>query len=217
MNTTKFVLLVLLFFSSTSLHGELNNKTSAVNTGSGYKQLSQTEIDGLIQIREEEKLAGDVYLALYKKWNLRPFSNIEKSERTHMEAMKKLLDQFSIEDPVKNTTPGIFQSKHITDLYNNLVEKGLKTLNDALLVAVEIEELDIADIQEFLSQTSNKDIKVTYQNLIKGSRNHIRAFNRQLVKQGMSYNPVHISKEYYDKIILSRNESGVITDPDFKY
>ena len=101
--------------------------------------------------------------------------------------------------------------------FYRLVEQGLKSLNNALLVAVEIEELDIADIQKFLNKTSNKDIKVTYQNLIKGSRNHIRAFNRQLVKQGISYNPVHISKEYYDKIILSRNESGVITDPDFKY
>jgi len=217
MSVTKTIALIALVLLSNSLHGGVNNESSAGNATSGNTQLSNVEIEGLIQIREEEKLAGDVYLALYEKWNLRPFSNIGKSERTHMEAIKKLLDQFSIEDPVKDSKPGIFQSKHITELYNNLVEKGLKSLNDALLVAVEIEELDIADIQNFLRQTSNKDIKITYQNLIKGSRNHLRAFNRQLVKRGISYNPVHISKEYFDKTVSSRNESGAITDPDFKY
>jgi hypothetical protein len=217
MRTANIIVLVSLLFLSTSLQGGVHNESPSASTDGGYKQLSQAEIDGLIQIREEEKLAGDVYLALYKKWNLRTFANIEKSERTHMEAMKKLLDQFSIEDPVKSTTPGIFKSKHMTDLYNNLVEKGLKSLNDALLVAAEIEELDIADIQTFLNQTTDNDIKVTYQNLIKGSRNHLRAFNRQLVKRRISYNPVHISKEYFDKIISSRNESGAITDPDFTY
>ena len=195
----------------------VNSTGSAVNSASN-SNLSEIEIQGLVQIREEEKLAGDVYQALYEKWNLRPFSNIEKSERTHMEAIKVLLEKFSIEDPVKTTTPGVFQSDEMTELYNNLVKKGLQSLNDALIVATEIEELDIADIEEYLGKTSNKDIQITYQNLIKGSRNHLRTFNAQLKMRNVTYEPVHISKEYYSKIVESKHETGgSITDPSYKF
>ena len=50
---------------------------------------------------EEEKLAGDVYLALNEKWNLRVFDNIGKAERTHEAAVKTLLNRYSLPDPTK--------------------------------------------------------------------------------------------------------------------
>ena len=39
--------------------------------------------DGLSYMREEEKLARDVYLALYEKWGIRTFLNIAKAEQQH--------------------------------------------------------------------------------------------------------------------------------------
>ncbi|MDP2030099.1 MAG: DUF2202 domain-containing protein [Thiobacillus sp.] len=45
----------------------------------------------LLFMREEEKLARDVYLTLYETWGLAVFSNIASSEQSHMDALLKLL------------------------------------------------------------------------------------------------------------------------------
>ena len=45
--------------------------------------LTESEIQDLVFIREEEKLARDVYDALRLRWGSRVFSNIESSEQTH--------------------------------------------------------------------------------------------------------------------------------------
>ncbi len=62
--------------------------------------LSQEEIDDLVYLREEEKLARDVYLHLYNTWGQWIFENIAASEQQHMDAVKTLLDRYGIHDPV---------------------------------------------------------------------------------------------------------------------
>ena len=61
-------------------------------------QLSDTEIDGILYMREEEKLARDVYLTLSQQWELPIFQNIAGSEATHMEAVSHLLDRYGLTD-----------------------------------------------------------------------------------------------------------------------
>ena len=58
-------------------------------------ELSPVEIEGILFMREEEKLARDVYLKLYDRWELPIFRNIANSEATHMEAIKTLIDRYS--------------------------------------------------------------------------------------------------------------------------
>ena len=212
------ITLLSLFFvlgMSQNTFSAVNEKTNEVKASSAT--LSENERLGLIQIREEEKLAGDVYSTLYKKWGLNPFANIEKSERTHMDAIKRLLDVWNIPDPVTTDSIGVFKSPEMTELYTKLTTKGLQSLDAALSVAAEIEELDIKDIHEFLETTNKDTIKVTYQNLIKGSRNHLRTFTSQLERRGKKYIPTHISKDYYDRIVTSRGETGAIVDPEYKF
>ncbi|NCB02187.1 MAG: DUF2202 domain-containing protein, partial [Spirochaetia bacterium] len=62
--------------------------------------------EGILLMREEEKLARDVYLTLYEKWNLRTFSNIARAEQKHMDAVAYLLSTKGIEDPVKEAKIG---------------------------------------------------------------------------------------------------------------
>jgi len=57
-------------------------------------QLSESEMQGLILMREEEKLARDVYTTLGEKWDLNIFINIAGSEQTHTDAVKYLLDRY---------------------------------------------------------------------------------------------------------------------------
>lgn len=53
--------------------------------------LSAEEIAGLYYMREEEKLAHDVYLNLYDRWGAQVFANIAESETAHTEAVRQLI------------------------------------------------------------------------------------------------------------------------------
>ena len=62
-------------------------------TSIGFVQaasLSDEEVYWLMYMREEEKLARDVYATLYEKWGTRIFNNIRVSEQRHMDAVKAL-------------------------------------------------------------------------------------------------------------------------------
>ena len=171
--------------------------------------LSDLEKSDLIFIREEEKLARDVYIALYQKWNMPIFQNIAKSEETHMTTMGVLLDKYNIQDPVTTVTPGVFQNQELQNLYVSLVQQGESSLEQALMVGATIEDLDIKDIQEALENTEKADIQNAYQNLARGSRNHLRAFNRQFEeKTNTSYQAQYISHEELTEILNSPQENG---------
>jgi len=166
-----------------------------------YQDLSDEERAGLIQMREEEKLARDVYLTLFDKWGHQVFSNIANSEQRHMDAVKSLLDKYGLTDPVVNNTVGVFTNSHMTELYNALIQKGSTGVVDALLVGATIEDLDIYDLNVFLAQTDNEDIQAVYQNLTKGSRNHMRAFVSALGAYGAVYTAQYLSQEEVNRII----------------
>ena len=173
-------------------------------------ELSEAEIEGLILMREEEKLARDVYLTLGETWELEIFFNIAESEQTHTDAIKDLLDRYGIEDPVKDDGVGVFTSPVLAELYEALVTQGEKSLVDALIVGATVEDLDINDLSELLEETDNADIIVVYENLSKGSRNHLRAFVSQIESRDGEYSPQYISQEIYDQILSSNQERGTI-------
>ncbi len=173
------------------------------------EKLSEKEIKGIIRMREEEKLARDVYRKLSTMWNLRIFSNITKSEQVHLDAVKLLIDRYNLEDPVKSDEIGVFSSEEFEKLYKKLIDKGSKSVVDALQVGMMIEDIDIYDLQEALKESDNKDIKFVYDLLLLGSRNHMRAFYRNLKKSGGDYSPKYISKEEFKKIISSPMERGM--------
>lgn len=156
--------------------------------------LTEEEVDSLLLMREEEKLARDVYTVLYQKWGLRIFSNIATSEQRHMDSVKVLLDRYGIQDPVKDNQTGKFTSPELAKLYDELVERGAKSLLDALIVGANIEELDIKDLIESSSKTDKADIKMVYDNLKRGSENHLEAFIRQITLRGGSYTSKYITE-----------------------
>ncbi len=172
-------------------------------------ELNEEEKQWLIQMREEEKLARDVYLALGQQRWTRIFSNIANSEQTHTDAIKDLLDRYQIEDPIKEDTYGVFTSPVLRNLYTILLEQGKKSLLDALIVGATIEDLDIKDLQELTKTTDNEDIILTYTNLEKGSRNHLRAYVKQIQKNWWTYTPQYISQTEYETILSSAQENGL--------
>lgn len=165
------------------------------------QDISESEEKKLKYMREEEKMAHDFYVIMYEKWGLRPFSNISKAEQRHMSVVKSMLDKYSIQDPVKDLTQGIFSNSDIKVMYENLLEQGNKSAIDALKAGAEIEEVDIADLMKAIDNTDNKDLKLVYNNIMNGSYNHLRAFVRVLDRRGVEYVPKHLDKNMFDEII----------------
>ncbi len=171
--------------------------------------LSQEEIDGLLYMREEEKLARDVYLTLYERWGTPVFNNIARSEQTHTDTVKELLDRYGLPDPAEGQDVGQFSNPDLQALYDQLVAQGSQSEIDALKVGAAIEEIDILDLEERLAQTDKEDIRLVYENLMAGSRNHLRAFVSVLEMRGESYAPQYLDQATYDAIVSSSVEPGM--------
>lgn len=174
--------------------------------------LSADEIAGLMEMREEEKLARDVYLSFYETHGQIIFKNIAKSEDAHTRAVLHLINGFGLTDPAMQN-PGEFNNDLFTTLFNDLSEKGNANLTEALKVGAFIEEYDIADLQELLEKTENVTIKRVYGNLLRGSKNHIRAFSNLLKSMGETYTPTVISEEEY-RLILNESAGTANTVSD---
>ena len=126
---------------------------------------------------EEEKLARDVYLVMYDLWGANIFANISESEQRHMDPIQRLITRYGLTDPVADDVIGTFTDPDLQELYDDLIEAGEVSLEEALKVGVAIEELDIADLEQALKETDKRNIERVFQNLLNGSNNHLDAFN----------------------------------------
>lgn len=185
--------------------------SSGAGTGSNTgteEDLSAEEIAGLLYMREEEKLAHDVYVALFNVWGVQVFANIAESETEHTEAVRQLILSHGLPDPAATTAPGVFVNPDLQALYDKLVAMGQTSLNDALAVGCLIEEKDIQDINEKKALVEDEpDIVQVYDHLLCGSRNHLRAFNSNLLQQGVIYVPQVLTQAEWDAIAYSAEET----------
>jgi len=164
--------------------------------------LAVEQQDTLLFMREEEKLARDVYLALYEQWDVAVFKNIARSEQKHMNALLRKINSFGLTDPVL-AAEGQFNNPDLQALHVSLVELGSDSYIKALTVGATIEDLDIADLIDAIENTENLSLKMTYQNLLEGSKRHLRAFTSLMKQQGVDYSPEYISQELYNAILSS--------------
>ncbi len=164
-------------------------------------ELTAAEENALIFMREEEKLARDVYLFLYEKWGLPLFQNIAASEASHMETVAGLLTRYEIADPAA-ASAGVFSDPELQALYAQLTDQGSQSLGEALKVGAAVEEIDILDLQEALAGVEHADVQQVFNNLLSGSYNHLRAFTSTLSRQtGETYQPQYLSLEAYQTIV----------------
>ena len=171
--------------------------------------LTVAEAKTLQFMHEEEKLAQDVYLTLYKKWNVQAFSNIAGAEQRHQNRLKRLLDQYNIPSTIQSSQVGIFTNPELATMYKQLTTQGLSSLEAALKVGGMIEELDIMDLQKAIAESSRADVDQTYQHLMRGSRNHLRAFARQYKQRlGVTYKAQLMPEDEVNAIISSEPERG---------
>jgi len=163
--------------------------------------LDGAEKTHLVFMREEEKLARDVYITL---GNMYPtatvFASIDDSEQQHTTTVKSKLTKYGLPDPSTSDAVGMFTGvdygAYFTEKYNHLVTDGSNSELDALYAGAFIEELDMHDIVECpqaimalkgypeggcgMNYTDVTDLKNMYNSLVEGSKNHLRAYVGQI-------------------------------------
>ena len=201
-NLVKWSLFLVLFSGFSLISCE---ETIVEDVIDNEEHVSQEVIDGLKYMREEEKLARDVYLYMYDKYDQNIFNNIASSEQSHMDKLLVLLDKYNIVDPSLQER-GKFSNLKLQDLYDALIRQGEQSLIDAYMVGATIEDVDIFDLKEFVEIVQQEDIINTYELLTCGSRNHMRSFDKQINKNQAQYTAQFISQNQYDEIVNSSNE-----------
>lgn len=207
---------VLVFLSSCEKGGPLGDdqgnssqSLSAIQatvSSLPVEPLDSAEKQRVLFIREEEKLAYDVYQAMFDKYGVKIFQNIPNSELSHMEAMLTIITKYQLVDPMDKNPRGVFANADLQSLYNALVSQGNGSVLAAYQVGAKIEELDIFDLNKSIAVTNNQDIKLVYDFLNKGSRNHLRSFFKNLTNAGGTYTPVFITKAEFDAIVTTPTE-----------
>lgn len=224
MNTKLLFTLILSFvfvgLMSTAVDAQRNrgNRGNGGNGGNGQntwstnpivnEPLNEQEQQDVVFMREEEKLARDVYKAMFNQWGVRIFNQISESEQRHMDFMKVLIVRYDLDDPIVDDKEGVFTNPLFTELYEQLVADGKVSWVEALKVGALIEELDIVDLRNAIDRTDHKDVIMVYENLMRGSRNHLRAFASHLKLAGESYEAQYLTQEEFDEIANAPFERG---------
>jgi len=161
--------------------------------------LTQEEIDALIHMREEEKLARDIYTVLGETTPSAVFKNIPRSEQ--------ILDRYEIPDPVVDESSiGTFTDPFFTNLFIELKEKGQQSDKNAFEVGAMVEDLNMANLIKYGQATDKLDLKLAYDTLLKQSKNHMSAFVRQLDRLGYEFEPEYITSEQLSIAVVEGKE-----------
>ncbi|RDH82482.1 MAG: hypothetical protein DIZ80_09335 [endosymbiont of Galathealinum brachiosum] len=208
-NTYKFIPIILFFIplllvgcnsddpaSQTGVSDNTQDVTSLTTEG-----LDEIETSHLIFMREEEKLARDVYLRLAQLYPDQTIFNriATRAEQTHTDTMRDKLDQFNVTDPNPDTNDlpaslGVFTGNewgwYFQEKFLLLTSQAEISELDALYVGALIEELDMHDIAVCpqimvdrgfsspcgLTYTDEEALRTAYSSLISGSESHLRAY-----------------------------------------
>lgn len=178
-------------------------------TTSVVATLTAEEQEGLLFMREEEKLAHDVYVALYAKWGVAAFRNISTAESRHQSAVLTLLERYGIADPAATPAEGEFSIPELQALYDEFVAQGSQSLEGALAVGATIEEVDIQDLDERTAPAIAADVRLVYTHLRDGSANHLRAFAQLIERESDgAWEPQYLDAETYEAIAQAGNTRG---------
>ena len=187
-----------------SLNRQMGSGGNSVQGGS----LSQVQLEQLISMREEERLAHDVYIALARSSGLGIFDNIAQAESKHMRAVEQLLSRYAPVASMPKLPAGTFANPETQRLYTVLVATGSASPVAALTVGAKIEEMDIRDLQQLLAQNPPQQVARVLGNLQRASANHLRAFMGQLQDLGGSYTPEFLDRQVFDSIVSSDSPNG---------
>jgi hypothetical protein len=178
MNKRKIISAIVLFWLATIVSAVT---CMAAEKGQPDKNagFDADALDALRYIREEVKLARDLYKALAGIWQLDVFKKAVNSKQSLMDAVSYLLKQHGIDEPEEAACK--YANADLRELYSYLIDQGKVSRNNAIDVTILIEQTVIADLNDVILQTNEKDVQKVLTLLMKGSEKHLHALDPYLV------------------------------------
>lgn len=177
-NTLKFLavgtLCLTLMMGSTAafaVEDQSSSVSSAIITeayGSAAVLAGQTyTIEEMLRFAIQDEYAAQAeYDAIMKAFDVtRPYSNIIKSEGTHIDYLMSLYDTYGY------TVPSNTATEHVV---------LPTTLNETYAIGVDAEIKNIDMYKVFLDQDLPDDVEAIFEVLQKASENHLKAFQNQV-------------------------------------
>ncbi len=170
-------------------------------------KLSQELTDTLAYMGNEERLAYDVYNALYDQYGTEQFTKIATNgEYQHITAVQELIQKYKLSDdvnftnidlpalgyintPIEEMDAGRYDIAAIQKLYDDLVAQGSTSEIDALKVGCIIEVVDVNDLNRDIVLAESEgatDIVTVFNFLRDGSYNHYWSFDKGLKNKGIA-------------------------------
>ncbi len=182
--------------------------------------ISDAEKEAILFMREEEKLARDVYAYFNEIFESDPFTNILASEDRHMEALKRLIISLGLVDPVVDDSRGVFVNQELNDLYLELTDPQYSSWEAALEAGIVIENMDIEDLEFYLDPDEpvavSANVIRVFENLLAGSERHLDAFESHLdaaiVVLAAITTPVTLTPSEEEAILHMREEEKLAYD-----
>jgi len=133
----------------------------------GAKQANDYTLEEmLIYAIQDEQLAKAEYELIMKEYGVqRPFSNIIKAEEHHIELLRPLFEKYNFIFPQDNSSEYV--------VFPQDIKSALQTGIDA-----EIDNIEMYEI--FLTKDIPDDVALVFEELKRGSENHLRAFQNSL-------------------------------------
>lgn len=154
--------------------GEQMTDVPAGSLGTPSAQLA-TELNYL---RQEEKLAHDLYVLADSLYGAQQFGNIAQAEVHHGQAINSLLAGYSMADPNAGQAEGVFTDPQIQKTYNELAARIRQSQDEAAQVGILAEKTDIADLKKTIDSSPPAAVKSTLSHLVTASERHLQAFTR---------------------------------------
>jgi hypothetical protein len=183
-----------------ALSGEQTAPAESPGAGAAAASLSERQSNGLLFIWEEEKTARDLYTAFYERHSDPVFSDLARSEQSHMDQARAIMDKYGLAIPGKDEQ-GIFENRTLQKTYDELLARGFKSHEDALKVAATFEEISIVDLKKELDATQVEDAKAMYQGLLAGSQKHLRSYVSDLEVLNIKYDPQYLERDEFEGIV----------------
>lgn len=193
-------LALTLSIASTLLFACTDDNKETIDTLAQVTPLTTQEIEDLQFLREEEKLARDVYTHAYNLYGVNIFNNIASSKQRHTNSVLELMNRYEVED-IATATLGDFTDSELGQLYTALIARVETSEAQAYAVSATIEDLDIYDLDLKATQTQNSELQNLYANLKCGSKNHMRSFTKKLTSLDLTYTPEYIDAAQYTEIL----------------
>lgn len=124
----------------------------------------------LVYALQDEYLARAEYELILEEWGIqRPFANILRSEEQHIAALLPLFDRYGVEVPEDTA------AEHVIMPENR---------KEAFEIGIHAEKENIAMYAAFLeSNELPRDVHNVFSALLRGSQNHLRAFEQELARE----------------------------------